>query len=522
MIKNNLKRGMGFLSAKDQGGKAHNFRSLIKQIKNKEKTNSEGSTKNLRYPFKNENSLVNISKDSTAYENDIFKPYKKPLLEDFFNDVLGDKYSSQYPTTRLLIALNNFVVLDLVKSLKNNNWKIRNYSARVLGQIGDYRALNSLECLLSDPERRVRFSAEFAIKKIKKDNIKPYSGKKDLIQCNDQKEENKEDQILTLIEKLKYPDWEIKTKSARVLGQIGDYRALNSLECLLSDPERRVRFSAKFAIKKIKLRIKKEQDNQSILKTFFNSSIKSKFFDVSSAVNDLRKYNLINDEFIDQLIKLFLREDTDSTSRNNIFKILFFIKKDSLSIERISSNKSNECRSVKNEINENKRKNSFEKSKLLNTKKNPLNKKHVDAFSKTKKIYYSKNSQVTLNNIDAMGGYEFENFLVILFKKMGYHNVKNTTLSQDQGADLTFQDKSGIKTAVQAKRYQNKVGNRAVQEIFASLNFYNADKGMIVTNSTFTKQAVELAEVNNITLIDRRQLKKWIEDFHIFGEESTK
>ena len=428
---------MGFLSAKDQGGKAHNFRTLIKQIKNKEKTNSEGSTKNLRYPFKNENSLVNISKDSTAYENDIFKPYKKPLLEDFFNDVLRDKYSSQYPTTRLLIALNNFVVLDLVKSLKNNNWKIRNYSARVLGQIGDYRALNSLECLLSDPERRVRFSA-------------------------------------------------------------------------------------KFAIKKIKLRIKKEQDNQSILKTFFNSSIKSKFFDVSSAVNDLRKYNLINDEFIDQLIKLFLREDTDSTSRNNIFKILFFIKKDSLSIERISSNKSNECRSVKNEINENKRKNSFEKSKLLNTKKNPLNKKHVDAFSKTKKIYYSKNSQVTLNNIDAMGGYEFENFLVILFKKMGYHNVKNTTLSQDQGADLTFQDKSGIKTAVQAKRYQNKVGNRAVQEIFASLNFYNADKGMIVTNSTFTKQAVELAEVNNITLIDRRQLKKWIEDFHIFGEESTK
>ena len=38
---------------------------------------------------------------------------------------------------------------------------------------------------------------------------------------------------------------------------------------------------------------------------------------------------------------------------------------------------------------------------------------------------------------------------------------------------------------------------------------YNADKGIVVTNSTFTSSAVELAQANNIELIDGEKIEEF-------------
>jgi restriction system protein len=59
---------------------------------------------------------------------------------------------------------------------------------------------------------------------------------------------------------------------------------------------------------------------------------------------------------------------------------------------------------------------------------------------------------------------------------------------------------------VQAKRYRSSVGVRAVQEAVAAKAKYRCSEAMVVTNSTFTKQAVELARANKVTLVDREQL----------------
>lgn len=106
------------------------------------------------------------------------------------------------------------------------------------------------------------------------------------------------------------------------------------------------------------------------------------------------------------------------------------------------------------------------------------------------------NQTYSYNKIDSLNGFEFENFLSQLFKQMGYQ-VKSTKLSGDQGADLII-SKYNEKIAVQAKRYNNKVSNRAVQEVVASIPHYGANKGMVVTNSYFTKSAIELAKSNQI------------------------
>ena len=49
-------------------------------------------------------------------------------------------------------------------------------------------------------------------------------------------------------------------------------------------------------------------------------------------------------------------------------------------------------------------------------------------------------------------------------------------------------------------------------EAVAGAKYYNADKIMVVTNSTFTRSARELAESNNVILWDRSILKEKLEE----------
>ncbi|MCK4917680.1 MAG: restriction endonuclease [Candidatus Omnitrophica bacterium] len=110
-----------------------------------------------------------------------------------------------------------------------------------------------------------------------------------------------------------------------------------------------------------------------------------------------------------------------------------------------------------------------------------------------------------------MSGYEFEAFLKTLFKKMGY-SVEQTKLSGDQGADLIV-NKLGETLVIQAKRSNSKIGNKAIQEVVASINHYNAQRGMVITNNEFTPAAIELAHSNKIELVDRIELKNLFKEY---------
>lgn len=113
-----------------------------------------------------------------------------------------------------------------------------------------------------------------------------------------------------------------------------------------------------------------------------------------------------------------------------------------------------------------------------------------------------------IKQIDEMTGEEFEEFLGMLFKKRGF-KVTFTKASGDYGADLLLKDRDEL-IAVQAKRYSDSVGVKAVQEIIGSLKMYDATQAWVVTNSYFTKQAEKLAEMNDVYLIDRDELIEMI------------
>lgn len=119
---------------------------------------------------------------------------------------------------------------------------------------------------------------------------------------------------------------------------------------------------------------------------------------------------------------------------------------------------------------------------------------------------------ISINDIDLMTGKEFESFVYDLFERMGY-SVRLTPSSRDQGIDL-IATKNGLSIGIQAKRYSVKVSNKAIQEAVAGMKYYNLSKVIVVTNSYFTKSAIQLAEANEIILWDRTVLTEKIKDFY--------
>lgn len=110
--------------------------------------------------------------------------------------------------------------------------------------------------------------------------------------------------------------------------------------------------------------------------------------------------------------------------------------------------------------------------------------------------------------IDKMEGVQFENYLGHLFRFHGY-GAEVTKAAGDYGADLVLK-KNGSKIVVQAKRYKNNVGLKAVQEVQGAKAYYRASEAWVVTNSDYTTQAYNLAKSNGVRLINRDELIEMI------------
>lgn len=96
-----------------------------------------------------------------------------------------------------------------------------------------------------------------------------------------------------------------------------------------------------------------------------------------------------------------------------------------------------------------------------------------------------------IDEIDRMTGEQFEQKLAVLFRQQGYH-VETTPKFGDSGADLILSRK-GERVIVEADCWKNAVGVKAVQGAVGAVPHYDGQRAMVVTNSTFTVQATNLA-----------------------------
>jgi restriction system protein len=82
-----------------------------------------------------------------------------------------------------------------------------------------------------------------------------------------------------------------------------------------------------------------------------------------------------------------------------------------------------------------------------------------------------------------------------------------TNGSHDQGVDIVA-EKGGKRIVLQCKLYSSPVGNSAVQEIVAGKLHEKADDAIVVTNSSYTPSARQLANTTGVLLLHHDQLRK--------------
>jgi HJR/Mrr/RecB family endonuclease len=98
---------------------------------------------------------------------------------------------------------------------------------------------------------------------------------------------------------------------------------------------------------------------------------------------------------------------------------------------------------------------------------------------------------------------QYEHYCAGLLKNAGWQ-VKTTSL-QDQGADV-IGELRGIRLVLQCKKYTNRVGNAAVQDVIGSKAHYRAQVAAVVFLNGYTKAALALAQSNGVHLLHHDQL----------------
>lgn len=128
-----------------------------------------------------------------------------------------------------------------------------------------------------------------------------------------------------------------------------------------------------------------------------------------------------------------------------------------------------------------------------------------------------------LDSLKESDPYFFEQVVLRLLQAMGYGIAGSghvTPRSHDGGIDgIIHEDKLGLDTVcIQAKRWDGTVGRRIVQEFVGSMDLYRSRKGVILTTSQFSSDAldyVDRIEGKKVALIDGDQLCRLMMDHKI-------
>ncbi|MCQ2966119.1 MAG: restriction endonuclease [Alphaproteobacteria bacterium] len=114
---------------------------------------------------------------------------------------------------------------------------------------------------------------------------------------------------------------------------------------------------------------------------------------------------------------------------------------------------------------------------------------------------------------EVITGEDYENFVERIIKEAGYE-VETTKTTGDQGVDLIVYEKynADIKVAIQCKFYSKPVGNKAVQEVKAGMEFYDCKYGGVCSNNTYTPAATSLANKLDIKLLSEEYIVDWLEE----------
>jgi len=118
-------------------------------------------------------------------------------------------------------------------------------------------------------------------------------------------------------------------------------------------------------------------------------------------------------------------------------------------------------------------------------------------------------------------GLDFERQVHALLKKMGFE-AEITKASGDGGIDIIAHSKehiTGGKYIIQCKDWSNPVGEPPVRDLYGVVAAEKANKGILITTSTFTSPAIKFAENKPLELIDGTKFNQLLSKYGLAGIE---
>lgn len=117
-------------------------------------------------------------------------------------------------------------------------------------------------------------------------------------------------------------------------------------------------------------------------------------------------------------------------------------------------------------------------------------------------------TQKEVRDIQSLSGAEFEALTEKLLIAMGFQ-TEITKASGDGGIDIVAFNKQPLlsgKYIIQCKRYTGSVGEPIIRDLYGVVNSERANKGILITSGSFTKQAEAFAAGKQLELIDGKKL----------------
>ena len=135
------------------------------------------------------------------------------------------------------------------------------------------------------------------------------------------------------------------------------------------------------------------------------------------------------------------------------------------------------------------------------------NKDKLPIEHKDKTVYKDK------IDFDQLSGEQFEEAVAALLSYEGFTKIDLTPKSGDYGVDIIAY-RNNEKYVFQCKRYSSKLGIASVQQVYAGQSHYHASKAVVITNNTYTVNAINLAKETGVELKDRNWLRKIVNEIN--------
>ncbi|MDS0293839.1 restriction endonuclease [Halogeometricum luteum] len=126
--------------------------------------------------------------------------------------------------------------------------------------------------------------------------------------------------------------------------------------------------------------------------------------------------------------------------------------------------------------------------------------------------------------LDDLSGFEFEDVMEDVFRKLGYQNVRQSEKTGDEGRDILMEERvNGQRRGIVVEcKHKDRVGRPVVQKLHSAVTTYDftgPKRGIIVTTGSFTDQAREYTrklrergDGTEIQLIDGSDLREMADD----------